>query len=254
MCVSVYANIVCTYYVHRAHDPAHALTIIQSHAATIKTPPRRQRLGFSGGGCSLGRATTVILGPAAVSPRGRRLTAALHQERATTTLRGKRASGDGAVEADGRRQRTLGPATTAVVPSVSAMATAAAAPASVAPSLAPKANDSRKAVVPVDTSELEKHVLAVDDKSVDCAAIARILRGSRYRVTAVESATRALELLVMGLLPDMSMIITDYWMPGMTGYELLKRVKESAALRGIYVVIMSSMTIVIYKFSNKNLR
>jgi hypothetical protein len=90
------------------------------------------------------------------------------------------------------------------------MATTAGAPASVAPSLAPKANDSRKAVVPVDASELEKHVLAVDDKFVDRAAIA--------------------------------------------GYELLKRVKESAALRGIYVVIMSSMTIVIYIFSNKILR
>ena len=67
-----------------------------------------------------------------MSPRGRRPTAALHQERATTTLRGRRASGDGALEADGRRQRTLGPVTTAVVPSVSAMATATAAPASVA--------------------------------------------------------------------------------------------------------------------------
>jgi two-component response regulator ARR-A family len=135
------------------------------------------------------------------------------------------------------------------------MATAAAAaPASVAPSLAPKANDNRKAVVPVDASELEKHVLAVDNKFVDRATIARILRDSRYRVTAVESATRALELLAMDLLPDVSMIITDYWMPGMTGYELLKRVKKSAALRGIYVVIMSSMTIVIYTFSNKILR
>jgi hypothetical protein len=57
MCVSVYTNIVCAYYVHRAHDPAHALTIIQSHAATIKTLPRRQGLGFSGGGGSLGRAS-----------------------------------------------------------------------------------------------------------------------------------------------------------------------------------------------------
>jgi hypothetical protein len=38
MCVSVYANIVYAYYVHRAHDSAHALTIIQYHAATIKTP------------------------------------------------------------------------------------------------------------------------------------------------------------------------------------------------------------------------
>jgi two-component response regulator ARR-A family len=119
------------------------------------------------------------------------------------------------------------------------MATAAAAPTSVASSPAPKANDSRKAMVPVDASELEKHVLAVDDSSVDRTMIARILRGSRYRVTVVESATRALELFALGLLPNVSMIITDYWMPRMTGYELLKRVKESVALRSIPVVIMS---------------
>jgi hypothetical protein len=44
----------------------------------------------------------------------------------------------------------------------------------------------------------------------------------------------------------------------MTGYELLKCVKESAALRGIPVVIMSAalrgISIVIYTFSNKILR
>jgi hypothetical protein len=45
------------YYVHRTHDPTHALAVIQSHAATIKTPPRREGLGFSGGGGSLGRAS-----------------------------------------------------------------------------------------------------------------------------------------------------------------------------------------------------
>lgn len=59
-------------------------------------------------------------------------------------------------------------------------------------------------------------------------------------VTTVDSATRALELLALGLVPDVNMIITDYWMPGMTGYELLKHVKESSALRAIPVVIMSS--------------
>jgi hypothetical protein len=64
---------------------------------------------------------------------------------------------------------------TTFVLSVSAMATAAAAPASVTPSPAPKANNSRKPVV-----------------------------------------------------------------PGMTGYKLLKRVKKSAALRDILVVIMLS--------------
>ncbi|GJN01355.1 hypothetical protein PR202_ga18617 [Eleusine coracana subsp. coracana] len=107
----------------------------------------------------------------------------------------------------------------------------------------PKAGDRK--VVPVtvaDEVEQEQmlHVLAVDDSNVDRALIAKILRSSKYRVTTVDSATRALELLCLGLLPDVNMIITDYWMPGMTGYDLLKRVKESSELKEIPVVIMSS--------------
>uniref|UniRef100_A0ACD5UTG7 Uncharacterized protein n=1 Tax=Avena sativa TaxID=4498 RepID=A0ACD5UTG7_AVESA len=82
------------------------------------------------------------------------------------------------------------------------------------------------------------HVLAVDDSSVDRAVIAAILRSSKFRVTAVDSGKRALELL--GSEANVSMIITDYWMPEMTGYELLKKVKESSKLKAIPVVIMSS--------------
>ncbi|CAL5024789.1 unnamed protein product [Urochloa decumbens] len=115
-------------------------------------------------------------------------------------------------------------------------------PAPAAKVASPKAGDRK--VVPLaaaDEVELEeKHVLAVDDSVVDRAVIAKILRSSKYRVTTVESATRALELLALGLLPDVNMIITDYWMPGMTGYELLKHVKESSKLKEIPVVIMSS--------------
>ncbi|KAK1558008.1 hypothetical protein QYE76_017251 [Lolium multiflorum] len=82
------------------------------------------------------------------------------------------------------------------------------------------------------------HVLAVDDSSVDRAVISGILRSSKFRVTAVDSGKRALELL--GSEANVSMIITDYWMPEMTGYELLKKVKGSSKLKGIPVVIMSS--------------
>ncbi|EES11637.1 hypothetical protein BDA96_06G287000 [Sorghum bicolor] len=131
----------------------------------------------------------------------------------------------------------------AAAPSVSPSPSPATAPAPKV--VSPKAGDRK--VVPVDAVEVElkleleeKHVLAVDDSSVDRAVIAKILRSSKYRVTTVESATRALELLALGLLPDVNMIITDYWMPGMTGYELLKHVKESSELREIPVVIMSS--------------
>ncbi|XP_062186186.1 two-component response regulator ORR6-like [Phragmites australis] len=126
------------------------------------------------------------------------------------------------------------------------MAAAAPSPAP-APSHSPKVASPKacdRKVVPVTASDevvlKEKHVLAVDDSSVDRAVIAKILRSSKYRVTTVESATRALELLCLGLLPDVNMIVTDYWMPGMTGYELLKRVKESSKLKEIPVVIMSS--------------
>ncbi|KAL0913655.1 hypothetical protein M5K25_017134 [Dendrobium thyrsiflorum] len=94
------------------------------------------------------------------------------------------------------------------------------------------------AVVGGGEGEREMHVLAVDDSSVDRAVIARLLRNFKHRVTTVESGVRALEML--GLEPNVNMIITDYWMPEMTGFELLKRIKESKDLKKIPVVIMSS--------------
>ncbi|KAE9610048.1 putative response regulator and transcription factor RR-A-type family [Lupinus albus] len=98
----------------------------------------------------------------------------------------------------------------------------------------------------------ELHVLAVDDSFVDRKVIERLLKVSSCKVTVVESGTRALQYL--GLDGDktsfgfdsvkVNMIITDYSMPGMTGYELLKKIKqESSVFREIPVVIMSSENI-----------
>ncbi|PSS07823.1 Two-component response regulator like [Actinidia chinensis var. chinensis] len=97
----------------------------------------------------------------------------------------------------------------------------------------------------------ELHVLAVDDSHVDRKVIERLLKISSCRVTAVESGSRALQYLGLdgerasvgfdGL--KVNLIMTDYSMPGMTGYELLKKIKESSALREIPVVIMSSENI-----------
>jgi len=68
----------------------------------------------------------------------------------------------------------------AAAPSVATSPSPSPAPA---PKVAsPKAGDRK--VVPVDAVELkleEKHVLAVDDSSVDRAVIAKILRSSKYR-------------------------------------------------------------------------
>ncbi|PKA53366.1 Two-component response regulator ARR9 [Apostasia shenzhenica] len=96
-------------------------------------------------------------------------------------------------------------------------------------------------------AEPQFHVLAVDDSLTDRKLIERLLRTNSYQVTAVESVSKALEFL--GLLQeetsvppevDVNLIITDYCMPGMTGYDLLRKIKESSLLKDIPVVIMSS--------------
>lgn len=95
----------------------------------------------------------------------------------------------------------------------------------------------------------EVHVLAVDDSLIDRKVIERLLKNSAYKVTAVDSGRRALEILGLGGEAfssvsvnafEINLIITDYCMPGMSGYDLLKKVKESSVLREIPVVIMSS--------------
>ncbi|OVA19383.1 Signal transduction response regulator [Macleaya cordata] len=104
------------------------------------------------------------------------------------------------------------------------------------------------------------HVLAVDDNSIERRYIERLLKTSFYQVTVVDSGIHALEFL--GLLEDeqknsnprsvssdihqeteVHLIITDYSMPEMTGYDLLKKIKESPSLKHIPVAIMSSENI-----------
>lgn len=109
------------------------------------------------------------------------------------------------------------------------------------------------------------HVLAVDDSVIDRKLLERLLRGSSCKVTCVDSGDKALKYL--GLVDELddttsstslessssspppqplqqegikvNLIMTDYCMPGMSGYDLLKRVKGSS-WKDVPVVIMSS--------------
>ncbi|CAH1418478.1 unnamed protein product [Lactuca virosa] len=103
------------------------------------------------------------------------------------------------------------------------------------------------------------HVLAVDDSIIDRKLIERLLKTSSFQVTTVDSGSKALEFLGLHEEDDeihnlnqpsvspninqeveVNLIITDYCMPGMTGYDLLKKVKKSSSFKDIPVVIMSS--------------
>ncbi|XP_073290827.1 two-component response regulator ARR17-like [Primulina huaijiensis] len=97
----------------------------------------------------------------------------------------------------------------------------------------------------------EPHVLAVDDNLVDRKIVEKLLKNSSCKVTTAENGVRALEYLGLGdnnqssnvnnkKVSKVNMIITDYCMPGMTGYELLKKIKESSVMKDVPVIIMSS--------------
>jgi len=89
-------------------------------------------------------------------------------------------------------------------------------------------------------------VLLVDDSPVD-RRVAQLLLSSdscagSFHVIAVDSAKKAMELLGLkdGKEQAIDMVLTDYCMPEMTGYDLLKAVKALNPLKPIPVIVMSS--------------
>ncbi|KAG2258127.1 hypothetical protein Bca52824_077421 [Brassica carinata] len=86
--------------------------------------------------------------------------------------------------------------------------------------------------------EEELHVLAVDDNLIDRKLVERILKISSCKGKSLRSL-----IFFFNLVMKVNLIITDYCMPGMTGFELLKIVKESSNLKEVPVVILSSENI-----------
>ena len=78
-------------------------------------------------------------------------------------------------------------------------------------------------------------ILLVDDDPMVAETTVSMLEVLGHRVTVASSAGIALELL--GANPAVDLVITDYAMPGMTGKELAKRIRE--ARPGLPVVLAS---------------
>ncbi|XP_068653637.1 two-component response regulator ORR3-like [Aristolochia californica] len=96
------------------------------------------------------------------------------------------------------------------------------------------------------------HVLVVDDCVLDRKIVEKLLlKNGVFKVTTADSGDKALG--VLGLNEDdekiefpgvddskIDIILTDYCMPRMNGYDLLRAVKEHKKLKSIPVVLMSS--------------
>ncbi len=85
--------------------------------------------------------------------------------------------------------------------------------------------DKRDEAVEVDTkSRTDFTLLFVDDEENVLSALKRIFMEENYTILTATSAARALE--IMDARP-VQLIVSDHRMPGMTGADMLKRIKES---------------------------
>lgn len=82
-------------------------------------------------------------------------------------------------------------------------------------------------------------ILIVDDVNENLHAMMNILR-DKYAVVAATSGEKALELAARK--PQPSLILLDIKMPGMDGYEVLRRLKSNPATADIPIIIVTGLS------------
>ncbi len=82
-------------------------------------------------------------------------------------------------------------------------------------------------------------ILIAEDERITRATLVRHLEGWGHSVTATEDGEKAWEQFQAG---GFDIVITDWEMPLLSGLELVKRVRESAAANYVYVLMLTSRT------------
>lgn len=80
------------------------------------------------------------------------------------------------------------------------------------------------------------HIMLIDDDPTSLA-IGKALLGDQYRLTLIRSGQQALGALLGADLPDL--ILMDMLMPGISGMEVLKELKEDDRLKAIPVIFLT---------------
>lgn len=82
------------------------------------------------------------------------------------------------------------------------------------------------------------HVLIVDDSATARALLTSRLKRYNFRVSSAENGVAAIELLKKN--PDISLVITDYNMPDIDGFELTRRIRHVRGSHQLRVIGVSS--------------
>jgi two-component system cell cycle response regulator len=83
---------------------------------------------------------------------------------------------------------------------------------------------------------MKKRVLAVDDDAGALEAIRQILLQKGYDVATAPDGERALDLL-QG--PPFDLVLLDVVMPGLSGFDVCRRIRSDARTRDVPVVLLT---------------
>lgn len=81
-------------------------------------------------------------------------------------------------------------------------------------------------------------IMIVDDEPVNLMVLANQLSLHNYQVIQANSGQKALNILDEGFLPDL--ILLDVMMPGMTGYEVTKKIREFISLDRLPIMMLTA--------------
>lgn len=87
----------------------------------------------------------------------------------------------------------------------------------------------------------QAHILIVDDSADDRNVYSYYLASKGYRVTKAHDGKEALER-AFGLLPDL--IVLDLWLPKISGWEVMQRLRADGRTKHIPVVVVTGHTLV----------
>src|SRR5712691_13492147 len=82
------------------------------------------------------------------------------------------------------------------------------------------------------------HILVVEDSATQAEALRLLLEEQRYKVTLAPDGERALALVARNKL---DLVLSDITMPGISGYEVCRRIKIDMKRRDLPVVLLSSL-------------
>ncbi|ATN34715.1 two-component system response regulator [Rhizobium sp. ACO-34A] len=84
----------------------------------------------------------------------------------------------------------------------------------------------------------QHHVLIVDDSATARALLSSRLKRYNFRVSVADSGAKALEILKSN--PDIGLVVTDYNMPDIDGFELTRRIRAARGSHELRIIGVSS--------------